>query len=173
MGKSLSDIMNDIEEVKKNVLFELSLPIQKLVDMANVGEIESFSLIVKKHQEIGQTPYSEIIVKINNPAIAIIGTGEANKEELFGHNNNNISEENKEKLLNINHVLFAVNKYLGHSLPVNPKQHYTQDSLYFYSKDRKNITNSWTPEEAAKWPMLPDFLEGLVQLSEPIKKHKI
>lgn len=172
MTKRLSDIMSDIEDVKKNVLVELAVPVQQLVNMVNAKEIETFSLELRKIQEIGCDPYTHIVARIELPATMVLGIAELTQQEMFGsEKTKKLSPETKEKLTHVNSVLTAVNKYLGTALPVEPYQ--SQSHLYIYSTSRRDLKANWTPEEAAKWPMLPKFLEGLVNLDTPTKKMKM
>ena len=82
-----------------------------------------------------------------------------------------LSTDTKEKLTHVNSMLTAVNKYLGTALPVEP--HQSQSRLYVYSTSRRDLKANWTAEEAVKWPMLPPFLEDLVNLESPTKKMKM
>lgn len=176
MSKTLEQLLKDVDEVKKNTVHEIAKPIQELVNMVNAGEIESIVMVMRTINQFGIDPYTNISVKINSnemKTIGILGLGNSTKQAFFDQNlTKNIPDSTKEKLLDINRTISSINHFLKDNIPAN--QPGVENHWYVYSVSRRDIKANWTEEEAKKWPMLPTFLEGLVDLqSKPQKTPKM
>lgn len=157
MTHRLTQLIEQVNEVKKNILIEISEPIQQLVNMINNDELEFITLTFYKDQNFHK-PSNLISIKTSNPS-TVLGTSADNIEELFGDASNNYNKDILQKIFTINQHLVAINQFLKESIPKD-------DKTYFYSKSRHNLTENWNAEKAQQWPMIPQWLEPLVNLEK-------
>lgn len=172
MSRILS-LTKEIEafRAQTDIAKELAEPYQELVNLVHANKIERFTMTMHKVQKVGQNPYSVVkfTVHQNGSYAATIGLSSignlADVKECIS-DKNLLDKETVKKILSLDKSVSMLNSLVGDMIPPS-------NDMYPFSLSRLNGEAGFDNEKTrSEWPMLPKYMESLVNLNGSAEKKK-
>lgn len=177
----IQELKKAIEAVKKNTVKELASMTQDLIDLTHEGKIEQFLIMTSEIRKIALEPYNQFTIRVilpipenkNERKNFYLGVGEEDEQNLLGDSKIKGTDLAK-KLIEINNSLSIINGVCKSEIPshidkriedMNKNNNRSDNIMFMYSLNRLNLNGNWTEANAKDWPMIPSYLEPLVDLN--------
>lgn len=181
LSPEIQELQKAIEAVKKNTVKTLASTVQDLVDLTHKGKVEQVIIATHKKRVIGSEPCNYISIRVYIPEEPkdkdkrisfYLGVNEEREKDLLKESKN-LDTDLAKKFVEINNTLNLLNMVCKSEIPSHVDEKckdfhgpYDQlDQLFIFSLNRLNLKGNWTEETAKDWPMLPSYLESLVDLN--------
>lgn len=178
LSPEIQELQKAIEAVKKNTVKALASIVQDLVDLTHKGKVEQIIITKYKKRVIAGEPYNQISIRISIPEEAknkdkkisfYLGVNEEREKDLL-REGKKLDTDLAKKFVEINSTLNLLNMVCKNEIPSHVDEKFkdfqsSNDQLFVFSLSRLNLEGNWTEEIAKDWPMLPSYLEPLVNLN--------
>lgn len=178
LSPEIQELQKAIEAVKKNTVKALASIVQDLVDLTHKGKVEQIIITKYKKRVIAGDPYNQISIRISIPEEAknknkkisfYLGVNEEREKDLL-REGKKLDTDLAKKFVEINSTLNLLNMVCKNEIPSHVDEKFkdfqsSNDQLFVFSLSRLNLEGNWTEEIAKDWPMLPSYLEPLVNLN--------
>lgn len=186
LSPEIQELQKAIEAVKKNTVKALASIVQDLVDLTHKGKVEQIIITKYKKRVIAGDPYNQISIRISIPEEAknkdkkeaknkdkkisfYLGVNEEREKDLLMEGKK-LDTDLAKKFVEINSTLNLLNMVCKNEIPSHVDEKFkdfqsSNDQFFVFSLSRLNLEGNWTEEVAKDWPMLPSYLEPLVNLN--------
>lgn len=177
LSPEIQELQKAIQAFKKNTVKELSIITQDLIDLTHEGKIEQFLIMSSEVRKIALDPYNQITIRIVLPEDSKnpnerknfhLGAVEEDEQGLLG-DSKIIGTDLAKKLVELNNSLSIINTVCKKEIPSHVDERIEEfksnNIMFIYSLKRFNLDGNWTESDAKDWPMIPSYLEPLVDLN--------